>query len=88
MPTTRFSQDSSWALAPVSATRSSRSSSAASTSRRGASWPIFDQLDFLAGAYLFASVVHVPPLLPTLACLPIVLAGSVGVTAIGWALGL
>ena len=54
----------------------------------GASWPVFDQLDFLAGAYLFVSLVHVPPLLPTLASLPIVLAGSVAVTAIGWALGL
>ena len=54
----------------------------------GASWPVFDQLDFFAGAYLFVSLVHVPPVLATLACLPIVLAGSVAVTAIGWALGL
>jgi CDP-2,3-bis-(O-geranylgeranyl)-sn-glycerol synthase len=54
----------------------------------GASWPVFDQLDFFAGAYLFVAAVHAPPLLPTLACLPIVLAGSVAVTAIGWALGL
>jgi CDP-2,3-bis-(O-geranylgeranyl)-sn-glycerol synthase len=54
----------------------------------GASWPVFDQLDFLAGAYAFVSVVHVPPLLPMLVCLPIVLAGSVAVTAIGWVLGL
>ena len=34
------------------------------------------------------SMVYVPPLLPTLACLPIVLAGSIAVTAVGWALGL
>jgi CDP-2,3-bis-(O-geranylgeranyl)-sn-glycerol synthase len=54
----------------------------------GASWPVFDQLDFFAGAYLCLSAVYVPPLLPTLACLPIVLAGSIGATAIGWALGL
>lgn len=54
----------------------------------GASWPVFDQLDFLAGAFLFVSAVHVPPVLPTLTCLPIVLAGSVTVTAIGWVLGL
>ena len=54
----------------------------------GASWPVFDQLDFFAGAYLFVSAVYVPPVLPTLACLPIVLAGSIAVTAIGWALGL
>jgi CDP-2,3-bis-(O-geranylgeranyl)-sn-glycerol synthase len=54
----------------------------------GASWSIFDQLDFFAGAYAFVSLVHVPPFVPTLACLPVVLAGSVAVTAIGWALGL
>ena len=54
----------------------------------GASWPVLDQLDFFVGAYVFVSVVHVAPLLPTLACLPIVLAGSIAVTAIGWALGL
>jgi len=54
----------------------------------GASWPVFDQLDFFAGAYLFLSVVYVPPPLPALACLPIVLAGSVAVTAIAWTLGL
>jgi CDP-2,3-bis-(O-geranylgeranyl)-sn-glycerol synthase len=54
----------------------------------GASWPVFDQLDFFAGAYLFVALVHVPPLVPTLACLPIVLAGSVATTAVGWALGL
>jgi len=54
----------------------------------GASWPVFDQLDFFAGAYVFVSAVYVPPLLATLACLPIVLVGSVAVTATGWALGL
>jgi CDP-2,3-bis-(O-geranylgeranyl)-sn-glycerol synthase len=54
----------------------------------GASWPVFDQLDFFGGAYLFVAAVHVPPLLPTLVCLPIVLAGSIALTAIGWALGL
>lgn len=54
----------------------------------GASWPVFDQLDFLAGALLFVSAIWVPPLVPMLACLPIVLAGSVAVTAAGWALGL
>jgi CDP-2,3-bis-(O-geranylgeranyl)-sn-glycerol synthase len=54
----------------------------------GASWPVFDQLDFFAGAYLFLAPVYAAPLVPTLACLPIVLAGSVAVTAIGWALGL
>jgi CDP-2,3-bis-(O-geranylgeranyl)-sn-glycerol synthase len=54
----------------------------------GASWPVFDQLDFFAGAYLFLSPVYAAPLVPMLACLPVVLAGSVAVTAIGWALGL
>jgi CDP-2,3-bis-(O-geranylgeranyl)-sn-glycerol synthase len=54
----------------------------------GASWPVFDQLDFFAGAYVFLAPVYVAPLVPTLACLPIVLAGGVAVTAIGWALGL
>jgi CDP-2,3-bis-(O-geranylgeranyl)-sn-glycerol synthase len=54
----------------------------------GASWPVFDQLDVFGGAYLFVALVHVPPPLATLVCLPIVLAGSVAVTAIGWALGL
>ena len=49
---------------------------------------MFDQLDFFAGAYLFVSVVYVPPLLPTLGCLPVVLVGSIAVTAIGWTLGL
>jgi hypothetical protein len=51
-------------------------------------WPVFDQLDFFAGAYLSLSVVYAAPPVPTLACLPAVLAGSVAVTAIGWALGL
>jgi CDP-2,3-bis-(O-geranylgeranyl)-sn-glycerol synthase len=54
----------------------------------GASWPVFDQLDFFAGACAFLAVVVVPPLVPTLACLPIVLVGSVAVTTAGWALGL
>ena len=54
----------------------------------GASWPVLDQLDFFAGAYLFVLALHVPPVLPTFACLPIVLAGSIAVTATGWALGL
>ena len=54
----------------------------------GMSWPVFDQLDFFAGANLFVSAVHLPPVLPMLACLPIVLAGSIAVTATGWALGL
>jgi CDP-2,3-bis-(O-geranylgeranyl)-sn-glycerol synthase len=54
----------------------------------GASWLGFDQLDFFVGAYLFVAPVVVPPLLPTLACLPIVLAGDLTVAAIGYSLGL
>jgi CDP-2,3-bis-(O-geranylgeranyl)-sn-glycerol synthase len=54
----------------------------------GASWPVFDQLDFFVGAAVFLSLVYRAPLGATLACLPIVLVGSVAVTAMGWALGL
>jgi CDP-2,3-bis-(O-geranylgeranyl)-sn-glycerol synthase len=54
----------------------------------GASWLVFDQLDFLVGAYAFVSLVYVPPLLATLAIAPIVLAGSVVTTVIGYGLGL
>jgi CDP-2,3-bis-(O-geranylgeranyl)-sn-glycerol synthase len=54
----------------------------------GASWPVFDQLDFLAGAWVFLSPIYTPALMPTLVALPFVLAGSVAVTAIGWSLGL
>jgi CDP-2,3-bis-(O-geranylgeranyl)-sn-glycerol synthase len=54
----------------------------------GASWPVFDQLDFFFGAYAFLTMVYMPPLVPTLACLPIVLAGSIAVTTVSWALGL
>jgi CDP-2,3-bis-(O-geranylgeranyl)-sn-glycerol synthase len=54
----------------------------------GASWIGFDQLDFFVGAYAFVAVLHAPPLLPTLACLPIVFAGSLATTAIGAWLGL
>jgi CDP-2,3-bis-(O-geranylgeranyl)-sn-glycerol synthase len=54
----------------------------------GASWLGFDQLDFMAGAYLLAALVYAPPLLPTLASLPVVFAGSLATTATGYVLGL
>jgi CDP-2,3-bis-(O-geranylgeranyl)-sn-glycerol synthase len=54
----------------------------------GASWPVFDQLDFMAGAYALVSLVLVPPPWTTLAILPTVLAGSIVVTTIGWRLGM
>ena len=53
----------------------------------GASWPGFDQLDFMAGAYVAVALVYVPPLVPTLLALPIVFAGSVGTTSVGYAIG-
>ena len=67
------------------APRSPRRSSASAASR---SSPICDQLDFLAGAYAFVSIVYVPPVAATLACLPVVLARSIAATAVAWALGL
>jgi CDP-2,3-bis-(O-geranylgeranyl)-sn-glycerol synthase len=54
----------------------------------GASWPVFDQLDFMVGAYAFVAVVHLPPFLPTLAILPLVFVGSIAATAVGYGLGL
>lgn len=53
----------------------------------GASWLGFDQLDFLVGAYVFVSVVYMPPLLPALLCLPVVFLGSVVFTTLGYWLG-
>jgi CDP-2,3-bis-(O-geranylgeranyl)-sn-glycerol synthase len=54
----------------------------------GHSWIGFDQLDFMVGAYAFVSLVYVPPLAAWLLALPIVLVGSIAVTATGWVLGL
>jgi CDP-2,3-bis-(O-geranylgeranyl)-sn-glycerol synthase len=54
----------------------------------GKSWFVFDQLDFVVGAYVFVSVVYVPPLLPTLATLPLILLGNVVTTVLGYWLGL
>ena len=50
----------------------------------GHSWPVFDQLDFMAGAYVLVAPVYAPPMLPTLAALPIVLAGGIVVSALGF----
>lgn len=54
----------------------------------GASWLVFDQIDFLIGAYAFVALVFAPPFTAVVACVPVVLLGSVAVTAIGYALGL
>ena len=54
----------------------------------GASWLVFDQLDFFFGAYVFVSLVYLPPVLPALASLPIVFLANVAVNALGYSLGL
>lgn len=54
----------------------------------GHSWPVFDQLDFMAGAYAFVAIVYAPPMLATLAALPMVLAGGIIVSALGYLLHL
>lgn len=53
----------------------------------GESWPVFDQLDFLLGAYACVSLVYAPPLLLTLASLPVVLLGNIASNAVGYWLG-
>jgi CDP-2,3-bis-(O-geranylgeranyl)-sn-glycerol synthase len=53
----------------------------------GASWPVFDQLDFFLGAYLFVSFVYAPPLLLTIASLPVILLGNIASNAVGYWLG-
>jgi CDP-2,3-bis-(O-geranylgeranyl)-sn-glycerol synthase len=53
----------------------------------GASWPVFDQLDFFIGAYLFVVPIAAPPLLPTLLSLPIVFLGNMASEAVGYWLG-
>jgi CDP-2,3-bis-(O-geranylgeranyl)-sn-glycerol synthase len=53
----------------------------------GASWPVFDQLDFFLGAYLFVSLVYAPPLLLVLASLPVILLGNIASNAVGYWLG-
>lgn len=53
----------------------------------GASWLGFDQLDFMLGAYACVAIVFVPPLLETVAILPLVFVGSVATTSAGYWLG-
>jgi CDP-2,3-bis-(O-geranylgeranyl)-sn-glycerol synthase len=53
----------------------------------GESWPIFDQVDFFVGAYVFVSLVYAPPVLLTLASLPVVLSGNIASNALGYLLG-
>jgi CDP-2,3-bis-(O-geranylgeranyl)-sn-glycerol synthase len=54
----------------------------------GGSWLVFDQLDFFVGAYGFVALVYAPPLLPTLAILPVIFLGNLTGGAIGYWLGL
>ena len=53
----------------------------------GGSWIGFDQLDFMVGAYACVSIVFVPPLLETVAILPLVFLGSVATSTAGYWLG-
>jgi CDP-2,3-bis-(O-geranylgeranyl)-sn-glycerol synthase len=56
--------------------------------RSGASWLVFDQLDFFFGASLCLLVVQPLPLLPWLAVLPIVFVCDIAATATAYWLGL
>jgi hypothetical protein len=49
---------------------------------------VFDQVDFLIGAYLFAAPIAAPPLAAAAACVPVVMVGAIATTAIGFGLGL
>jgi CDP-2,3-bis-(O-geranylgeranyl)-sn-glycerol synthase len=53
----------------------------------GDSWPVFDQLDFFIGAYVFVAPITAPPLLPTLASMPIIFLGNVASEVVGYWLG-
>lgn len=53
----------------------------------GESWPVFDQLDFFLGAYVFVSLVYAPPISLTLASLPLILFGNIASNAVGYWLG-
>lgn len=53
----------------------------------GESWPVFDQLDFFLGAYLFVSPVYAPPVSSILASLPVILLGNVASNVAGYWLG-
>ena len=54
----------------------------------GEPWVCFDQLDFMVGAWLFAAPIYAPPMLAFLICLPIVVAGSILVTLVGYEIGI
>jgi CDP-2,3-bis-(O-geranylgeranyl)-sn-glycerol synthase len=54
----------------------------------GGSWLGFDQLDFMVGAYACVAIVFVPPLLETVAILPVIFLGSIATTTLGYWLGM
>jgi CDP-2,3-bis-(O-geranylgeranyl)-sn-glycerol synthase len=54
----------------------------------GGSWLGFDQLDFMVGAYACVAPVFVPPLLATIAILPVVFLGSIATTVAAYWLGM
>lgn len=54
----------------------------------GASWIGPDQLDFFVGAWLFVLPVVAVPLVPALLAAPLVLVGTIAVTATGYGLGM
>ena len=54
----------------------------------GEPWVCFDQLDFMVGAYVFASPIWTPSLLAFVLCLPIVVTGTILATTVGYELGM
>jgi CDP-2,3-bis-(O-geranylgeranyl)-sn-glycerol synthase len=54
----------------------------------GETWLVFDQLDFMVGAYAFGALVYAPPIHLVAAILPIVFVGGVLSTSLGFRLGL
>ena len=54
----------------------------------GATWLVFDQLDFFVGALVFVSLVYAPPLGVVLAAVPFVFVSEVAATTLFWRLGL
>jgi CDP-2,3-bis-(O-geranylgeranyl)-sn-glycerol synthase len=53
----------------------------------GASWPVFDQLDFFLGAYVFVLPVFAPPVWLAMLTLPVVLIANVASEIVGYWLG-
>jgi CDP-2,3-bis-(O-geranylgeranyl)-sn-glycerol synthase len=54
----------------------------------GATWLVFDQLDFFVGALVFVAPVYLPPLAPMPFVVPIVFLCEISATAVFYTLGL